>query len=236
LKLNGVCIESLGVHLPEWVAVSEAEGVGDYRRGEFAAAGLTGTHVAGDVPAVDLAVLAARSAVGRAAADLEVAIGQVTGVAQRSNVLLTTAANFSTPLTNRWGDFGTSSNYSDGTVAAVVNGRGGFAEVLSLTSGTPSSLEQWHRGQESLLPPDGSPPEVFRHGGAVAVFRRQCHGFRRALRDLRAVRPRRDQRLHRRRWSDRTTAPRSDTPAEPTSSSRSSTPCVRVSWGRATTS
>ncbi|MFJ7208089.1 ketoacyl-ACP synthase III family protein [Streptomyces sp. NPDC098789] len=227
MKINGVFIDSLGVHLPEWVASAEAEGASDYARGEFAAAGLKGTHVAGDVPAADMAVLAARSAVTRSSAHLEAidyhvhgsvyyqvpegayapayvlrelgageipsldvqqgcnsmlggleaAIGQITGVAKRNNVLITTATNFSTPLINRWGDFGTSSIFSDGAVAAVVNGRSGFAEVRSLTSGTLHSLEQWHRGEESLLPPDGGDRKYFNMGERSQYFVDNVMGF-----------------------------------------------------------
>lgn len=227
MQVNGVYIDSLGVHLSEWVSVADAEGPGDYERGEFTAAGLTGTHVAGDTPAVDMAVLAARSAVERSAVDLsaidshihgsvyyqvpegayapgyilrelgaghipsldvqqgcdgvlgalETAAGQITGVARRRNVLLTTATNFSSPLINRWRDFGTSSLYSDGAIAAVVNGRGGFAEVRSMNSGTLHSLEQWHRGQESLLPPDGNARKYFNVGERSQYFVDNVMGF-----------------------------------------------------------
>ncbi|MBT2383222.1 ketoacyl-ACP synthase III family protein [Streptomyces sp. ISL-11] len=214
MRVEDVYISSVGVHLPDWVSVDDAEGIGDYQRGEFKAAGLTGTYLAGDTPAVDMAVSAARSAIERSSANtadidshihgsvyyqvpegayapgyilrelgtgninsfdiqqgcngmlgaLEVAIGQLTGAAKMQNVLLTTASNFTTPLFNRWMDFGTNSVYSDGAAAAVVNSAGGFAKVRSMNSGTLHELEKWHRGEESLLPPRGESSKHFNMG------------------------------------------------------------------------
>ncbi|QLH24146.1 3-oxoacyl-ACP synthase III family protein [Streptomyces sp. Rer75] len=220
MRVDGVYISSVGVHLPEWVSVDDAEGIGDEQRAEFKAGGLTGTHVAGDTPAVDMAVAAARSAIERSTATtetidghihgsvyyqvpegayapgyilrelgsgniasfdiqqgcngmlgaLQVAIGQLTGAAKSEHVLITTASNFSSPLFNRWKDFGTNSIYSDGAAAAVVNGTGGFAQVRSLNSGTLHELEAWHRGQESLLPPRGGETNHFNLGERSQYF------------------------------------------------------------------
>ncbi|MFJ9819114.1 3-oxoacyl-[acyl-carrier-protein] synthase III C-terminal domain-containing protein [Streptomyces sp. NPDC101151] len=209
------------------MSVDDAPGIGEYQLGEFKAAGLTGTHVAGDEPAVDMAVRAARSAIERSAADtaaidahihgsvyyqvpegayapgyilrelgagnipsfdvhqgcngllgaLEVGIGQLTGAARRDRVLLTTASNFTTPLFNRWNDFGTSSIYSDGAAAAVISSAAGFAQVRSLNSGTLHEIEKWHRGEESLLPPRGEAEKHFNMGERSQHFVDNVMGF-----------------------------------------------------------
>ncbi|MEU7584323.1 ketoacyl-ACP synthase III family protein [Streptomyces sp. NPDC041068] len=220
MRVEDVYIDSIGTYLPTWVATEDAPGIGEYQLGEFTAAGLVGTYVAGDEPAVDMAVRAARNAIERSAADvaaidahvhgsvyyqvpegayapgyilrelgagnipsfdvhqgcngllgaLEVGIGQLTGAARRKNVLLTTASNFTTPLFNRWNDFGTSSIYSDGAAAAVANSTGGFVKVRSLNSGTLHEIEKWHRGEESLLPPRGEAAKHFNMGERSQYF------------------------------------------------------------------
>ncbi|MFG2845461.1 ketoacyl-ACP synthase III family protein [Kitasatospora sp. NPDC048296] len=213
MRVSGVYIESVGVHLPEWVSAEQAVADGVYNAEIQAGNGLTGTHAAGDVPALEMAVSAARSAVERSKYDtgsieshihsgvffqgpegsyppgyllrelgvsgipsldlrqgcngmlagLEVAVGQVTGAAGAKSVLLTTGENWTTPLLDRWTGFGPAYILADGASSMVVSGEYGFAEVRSVNSGTLSELEQWHRGEDSLLAPqntDGNPYDV----------------------------------------------------------------------------
>ncbi|MCX5269212.1 ketoacyl-ACP synthase III family protein [Streptomyces sp. NBC_00199] len=211
MRTQGVFLSSVGVFLPDPVSALDAVADGRYDEDVYKASGLTGTHVAHGVSALDMAVVAARRAVQRSGRDvedieshvhggvyhqgpdgsyppayilrelgtgpipslhirqgcngmlaaLEVAIGQMTGAAQVETALLTTAQNFDTPLIDRWRGFGDSYILADGAAAAVVSTESGFAEVRSLNSGTLAELEQWHRGDESLLPPqDGTGREV----------------------------------------------------------------------------
>lgn len=74
MKVENVHINSLGVVLPEWASVEAAVANGLMDAETVAANGLTGTHIAGDVPAMDMAVAAARTALDRSKLDQE-AIG-----------------------------------------------------------------------------------------------------------------------------------------------------------------
>ncbi|GGW41912.1 hypothetical protein GCM10010503_17720 [Streptomyces lucensis JCM 4490] len=67
-------------------------------------------------------------------------------------VLLTSGDNFSTPLVDRWR---ASKLFllGDGGAAAVVSRRGGFARVLAVGSVSTPSMEELHRGGETLFPP-----------------------------------------------------------------------------------
>ncbi|MFC5253343.1 ketoacyl-ACP synthase III family protein [Streptomyces nigrescens] len=69
MRVENVHINSLGVALHEWVSAEQAVADGLLGPEVTAANGLTGTHVAGDVPAVDLAVSAARAALERTELD-----------------------------------------------------------------------------------------------------------------------------------------------------------------------
>ncbi len=71
MRVENVHIESLGVVLPEWASAEQAVAEGRLDAEIQAANGLTGAHVAGDVPAMDLAVSAARIALDRSKIDPE---------------------------------------------------------------------------------------------------------------------------------------------------------------------
>ncbi|WP_189786487.1 ketoacyl-ACP synthase III family protein [Streptomyces capitiformicae] len=204
MKTEDVYIDAVGVHLPdEWVSAQQAieTGLFDEDSVQYATE-LTGSYIAGDVPAVDMAVFAARQALERSGTDatalgfhvhcsaseqgpesfyppgyvlrelgahgvssvdvhqnsdgmlaaFEVAVGQLTGAARASRVLVTAGENFSSPLIDRWQGFGTGFSASDGGAAVLFSDAGGFAALRALNSGTLPELEQWHRGEKSLLP------------------------------------------------------------------------------------
>lgn len=65
MKLDGMFIAGLGVHLPDRVSTAEAVARGLYDADEAAASGWTGAAVAGDLSAPDMAVIAARQAMER---------------------------------------------------------------------------------------------------------------------------------------------------------------------------
>ncbi|WP_225656677.1 ketoacyl-ACP synthase III family protein [Streptomyces pseudogriseolus] len=71
MRVENVHIESLGVVLPDWASAEQAVAEGRLDAEIQAANGLTGAHVAGDVPAMDLAVSAARIALDRSKIDPE---------------------------------------------------------------------------------------------------------------------------------------------------------------------
>lgn len=71
MRVENVYIESLGVVLPEWADALQAVAEGRLDGEIQAANGLTGTHVAGDVPAMDLVVAAARTTLERSKTDPE---------------------------------------------------------------------------------------------------------------------------------------------------------------------
>ncbi|MEU8976797.1 ketoacyl-ACP synthase III family protein [Streptomyces monashensis] len=65
MRIENVHIDSLGVVLHEWASAEQAVADGRVDAEVVASNGLTGTHVSGEVPAVDLAVSAARTALDR---------------------------------------------------------------------------------------------------------------------------------------------------------------------------
>ncbi|MFJ9567874.1 ketoacyl-ACP synthase III family protein [Streptomyces fuscichromogenes] len=220
MKVEGVFIDSVGVHLPEHVSAEQGVAEGLYDEEVHQASGLTGTHVARHTPALDMAVSAARSALERCGLDpddieshihsgvyhqgpdgsyppayilrelgitdvpslhirqgcngmlaaLEIAVGQITGAAEVERALLTCAQNFSTPLIDRWRGFGDSYILADGAAAAVVSAESGFARLRAINSGTLAELEKWHRGEESLLPPQGGGPARVAVAERAALF------------------------------------------------------------------
>ncbi|WP_030937005.1 ketoacyl-ACP synthase III family protein [Streptomyces sp. NRRL S-646] len=204
MKTDGVYVDTVGAYIPDrWVSVEQAvrEGLYDEYSVQYGT-GLTAAYIADDLPALDMAVLAARQAFRRSANDLEdldyhvhctavqhgpegfyppgyllrelgvsgvastdvrqhsngllagieVAVGQLTGAAGAETVLVTAAENFTSPLIDRWTGFGTGFTASDGGAAVLLSGEGGFAALRAVNSGTQPELEQWHRGEESLLP------------------------------------------------------------------------------------
>jgi 3-oxoacyl-[acyl-carrier-protein] synthase III len=220
VRVDGVYLDGIGQYLPDWVSAEDAVADGRYRAEVFEASGLTGTHVSTKLPALDMAVLAARAALERSSvatadveshihasvyhqgpegsyppgyvlrelgvtgvgsleirqgcngllAALEIAVGQLTGVAELAVALLTTAQNFETPLIDRWHGFGDSYILADGAAAAVVTTEPGFAEVRSICSGTLPELERWHRGDGPLTPPAGQTVEPVSMAARAAAF------------------------------------------------------------------
>ncbi|MEY9835569.1 ketoacyl-ACP synthase III family protein [Streptacidiphilus sp. EB103A] len=71
MKTDGIYIDTVGVHLPdEWVSIEKAVAEGLYDEMSIAyGTGLTAAYIAGDVPAVDMAVDAARQAIERSEQD-----------------------------------------------------------------------------------------------------------------------------------------------------------------------
>lgn len=102
----------------------------------------------GDIPSVEVS-----QECNGMIAGIEVAVGQLTGAAARETALITTATNVSTPLVDRWREFGPQTIFGDGAAAVLLSVGGGFAEILSLNSATLPEAEGWQRGAESLLPP-----------------------------------------------------------------------------------
>ncbi|MBW4705756.1 MULTISPECIES: ketoacyl-ACP synthase III family protein [unclassified Micromonospora] len=220
MRVEGVYLDGIGHHLPDWVSAEDAVADGRYRAEVFEASGLTGTHISTKLPALDMAVLAARTALERSSAGtadveshihasvyyqgpegsyppgyilrelgvagagsleirqgcngllaaLEIAVGQLTGVAELAVALLTTAQNFETPLVDRWHGFGDSYILADGAAAAVVTTEPGFAEVRSICSGTLPGLERWHRGDGPLTPPVEQSAEQVSMTARAAAF------------------------------------------------------------------
>ncbi|XUL94497.1 ketoacyl-ACP synthase III family protein (plasmid) [Streptomyces galilaeus] len=69
MKAEGVFIDSVGVFLPDWISAEQGVTDGLYDEEVYKAGGLTGTHIAGDLPALDMAVTAARRALERSGAE-----------------------------------------------------------------------------------------------------------------------------------------------------------------------
>ncbi len=65
MKLDGVFLRSLGIHLPPRMAAERAVELGLYEEEEFLDSGITGALVSDDVSVPDMAVLAARHAIER---------------------------------------------------------------------------------------------------------------------------------------------------------------------------
>ncbi|GII82699.1 hypothetical protein Ssi03_06890 [Sphaerisporangium siamense] len=70
MKIEGIFVAGLGACVPEPFSAAEAVRLGMYDAGEYERGGWTGAAVAGDVPAPDLAVRAARQALARSAHDV----------------------------------------------------------------------------------------------------------------------------------------------------------------------
>lgn len=86
-------------------------------------------------------------------AGVEMAIGQLTGVAQRTAALVTSSASYATPEIDRWHQAGPQSVLSDGGAAVLISTEGGFAELTAINSRTMPEAEGWARGAEPLTPP-----------------------------------------------------------------------------------
>ncbi|MEV5985174.1 ketoacyl-ACP synthase III family protein [Streptomyces sp. NPDC052051] len=71
MRTEGVFLDSVGVFLPEWASAEQAVADGLYDEEVWKVSGMTGTHVAGETPALDMAVSAARTALERSSLDPE---------------------------------------------------------------------------------------------------------------------------------------------------------------------
>lgn len=71
MRTAGVYLDSVGVFLPEWTSAEQAVADGLYPGEVWKASGLIGTHIAGDLAALDMAVFASRTALERSELDLE---------------------------------------------------------------------------------------------------------------------------------------------------------------------
>jgi 3-oxoacyl-[acyl-carrier-protein] synthase III len=71
MRTENVYVDSVGVFLPEWMSAEQAVADGLYDEEVWKASGLIGTHVAGDVAALDMAVFASRIALERSELGLE---------------------------------------------------------------------------------------------------------------------------------------------------------------------
>ncbi|WSQ06578.1 ketoacyl-ACP synthase III family protein [Streptomyces sp. NBC_01231] len=71
MRVEGVHIDALGVDLHEWISVEKAAEDGLLAAETHADTGLTGVYVAPEVPALDMAVNSARTALDRAKTDPE---------------------------------------------------------------------------------------------------------------------------------------------------------------------
>jgi 3-oxoacyl-[acyl-carrier-protein] synthase-3 len=69
VRVEGVYLQAIGQFLPDWVSAADAVADGRYRAEVFEASGLTGTHVSEKLSALEMAVLAARAALDRSAAE-----------------------------------------------------------------------------------------------------------------------------------------------------------------------
>lgn len=71
MRVEGVYLDAIGQFLPDWVSAADAVEDGRYRADVFEASGLTGTHVSEKLSALEMAVLAARTALERSSAEIE---------------------------------------------------------------------------------------------------------------------------------------------------------------------
>lgn len=101
---------------------------------------------------------------------MDLAVGQLTGVAGYSTALLTTADNFSSPIYDRWQGYSFISG--DGASAMLLGTQPGFARVAALVSRTLPELEAMHRGAEPLFPPTFTVNRPIDLGGRASAFAR----------------------------------------------------------------
>ncbi|MEV5205168.1 ketoacyl-ACP synthase III family protein [Streptomyces sp. NPDC053720] len=71
MRTEGVFINSVGVYLPDRVSTEDAVAEGRYDEEVYKASGLTGTHVADGISALEMAVIAAGRAMERSGLDIE---------------------------------------------------------------------------------------------------------------------------------------------------------------------
>ncbi len=225
MRVDGLFLAGIGACVPPPTSAADAVARGEYDADEYARSGWTGAADAGDTPAPDLAVTAAREAmamsghepgeidlvlhassyhqgpegwspahyvqhhaVGGDAPALELrqtcngmwvgvdlAACYLAAVPGRTAALITGADNFNAPLISRWRyasglASGRSSIFGDGGTALVLSRRAGFAELLSVCSGSIPELEEIYRGDEALFPPAATVGRELRLGERMAAY------------------------------------------------------------------
>ncbi|GII80983.1 hypothetical protein Sru01_59650 [Sphaerisporangium rufum] len=103
--------------------------------------------VARDVPAFEV-----RQGCNGVFAAMDLADCYLKASPERDAALVAAADNFGTPLVDRWRS-APGSALGDGATALVLSRQGGFAEVLSITLGSVTDLEEVDRFGEPLFPP-----------------------------------------------------------------------------------
>jgi 3-oxoacyl-[acyl-carrier-protein] synthase-3 len=103
--------------------------------------------IGGDAPAIEI-----RQGCNGVVGAIELAACYLQADSDRTEVLITTADNFGTPLMDRWRSIN-NVVLGDAALGIVVSNRGGFARVLSLSAGSAPALESLHRGDEPMFPP-----------------------------------------------------------------------------------
>jgi 3-oxoacyl-[acyl-carrier-protein] synthase-3 len=93
----------------------------------------------------------------------------------QSAALITGADNFGNPLINRWryvagGPTGRGSVLGDAGSAVLLSRRRGFARLLAIGSTSLPDLEELHRGDHSLFPPECTQGSVIDLGARFAEF------------------------------------------------------------------
>jgi 3-oxoacyl-[acyl-carrier-protein] synthase III len=207
MKPQNVFISGLGCWLPPAYPASEAVAAGLYDPAAFAESGLRSVLIAGTQAPPDMAVRAARVALGRSPGGAgaigtllhagvffqgpemwsppgyilrELGIegaggteirngcnGMLTAIELgagllpqqpegRSDILLTAADNFNSPLLNRWHSGPMGVIAADAAGAVVLSRTAGFARVDAIVSRLYPQFEAMGRGDEPLFPPTGS--------------------------------------------------------------------------------
>ncbi|RPK83954.1 MULTISPECIES: ketoacyl-ACP synthase III family protein [Streptomyces] len=206
MKVDNIHLAGIGTYVPRTVPMKEAVRQGWVDSTAAEESGITAVAVESELPAVDMAVIAAAQAVERSGhrpedfvallhsgayhqgpegwsaphyvlnrtlsrplvatevrhgclsvlTSMRLAVGLLATTPGSEAVLITAADNFSTPLVDRWQD-SEHAMYADSAAALVVSTRPGFARLLAVGSRSEPSLEEMHRGGESLLPPARHP-------------------------------------------------------------------------------
>jgi 3-oxoacyl-[acyl-carrier-protein] synthase III len=203
MRLQDIFFNGLGIYLPETESVESAVARSLYSADDVASRGFSGAAVAGDMPAPEMALRAARDALnnggvspGDLAALLYVSVwhqgpdswspqyylqhylvgddllaveirhscnGTFSGIElavdilraepDRKAALVTASDNFGTPLFRRWQPGSQCTVMGDGASAVVLTKDGGFAQLLSICTGSYTNMEEAYRAGEPLFPP-----------------------------------------------------------------------------------
>ncbi|QHA03142.1 3-oxoacyl-ACP synthase [Streptomyces broussonetiae] len=105
---------------------------------------------------------------------LELAAGYLKASPGIPAALVTASDNFGTRLIDRWSPGDGVSYLGDGASAVVLSTAPGFAELRSLCSATFSEMEEAHRGEEPLFPPNVTAGTALDYGARAASFQRKA--------------------------------------------------------------